>query len=106
MGDLPAGVMRQWRRWCLHADYLVGVEPGARDAYARLRLPLLSLSFTDDRMMPQRNVDALQAHLSGVRRESPRLSPADAGGLEEFLTTLNFLIDRARRERGGGAAKK
>jgi thiol:disulfide interchange protein DsbA len=33
-------------------------------------------------------------------------SPADAGGLEEFLTTLNFLIDRARRERGGGAAKK
>jgi thiol:disulfide interchange protein DsbA len=33
-------------------------------------------------------------------------SPADAGGLDEFLTTLNFLIDRTRRERGGGAAKK
>lgn len=33
-------------------------------------------------------------------------SPADAGGLEEFLTTLNFLIDRARRERAGGAARK
>lgn len=32
-------------------------------------------------------------------------SPADAGGLEEFLTTLNFLIDRARRERGGAAKK-
>jgi predicted alpha/beta hydrolase len=80
LGDLPAGVMRQWRRWCLHADYLVGVEPGAREAYARLRVPLLSLSFTDDRMMPQRNVDALHAHLRAVRRESRRLSPADAGG--------------------------
>lgn len=80
LGDLPAGVMRQWRRWCLHADYLIGVEPGAREAYARLRLPLLSLSFTDDRMMPQHNVEALQAHLRGVWRESRRLSPADAGG--------------------------
>ena len=80
LGDLPAGVMRQWRRWCMHADYLVGVEPGAREAYARARFPLLSLSFSDDRMMTQRNVDALQAHLRGVRRESRRISPAEAGG--------------------------
>ncbi|GAA4402278.1 alpha/beta hydrolase family protein [Quisquiliibacterium transsilvanicum] len=80
IGDLPSGVMRQWRRWCLHPDYLVGVEPGAREAYARAAFPMLSLSFTDDRMMPQRNVEALHAHLPGVRRETRRFSPADAGG--------------------------
>lgn len=80
LGDLPAGVMRQWRRWCLHADYLVGVEPGARDAYARARFDLLSITFADDRMMPLRNVDALHAHLRGVRRETLRLGPAEAGG--------------------------
>jgi predicted alpha/beta hydrolase len=80
LGDLPAGVMRQWRRWCMHADYLVGVEPGAREAYARARFPLLSLTFSDDRMMTQRNVDALQAHLRDVRRESRRISPPEAGG--------------------------
>ncbi|MCL4702833.1 MAG: alpha/beta fold hydrolase [Burkholderiaceae bacterium] len=80
IGDLPADVMRQWRRWCMNPDYLVGVEPGAREAYARARFDLLSLTFTDDTMMPQGNVDALHAHLRGVKRESRRLSPADAGG--------------------------
>jgi predicted alpha/beta hydrolase len=80
LGDLPAGVMRQWSRWCLNADYLVGVEPGAREAYANVRFPILSLSFTDDRMMPQRNVDTLHAFFRHAPRESRRLSPADAGG--------------------------
>lgn len=80
IGDLPTGVMRQWRRWCMNADYLVGVEPGAREAYARARFDLLSLTFTGDAMMPQRNVDALHAHLRSVRRESRRISPLEAGG--------------------------
>src|SRR5262249_11408414 len=26
VGDLPAGVMTQWRRWCLDRDYAVGAE--------------------------------------------------------------------------------
>ncbi|MCZ7561011.1 MAG: alpha/beta fold hydrolase [Burkholderiaceae bacterium] len=80
IGDLPGDVMRQWRRWCMNPDYLVGVEPGAREAYARARFDLLSLTFTDDTMMPQGNVDALHSHLRGVKRESRRLSPSDAGG--------------------------
>jgi protein dithiol oxidoreductase (disulfide-forming) len=33
-------------------------------------------------------------------------SPAEAGGLDEFFNTLNYLVDRARRERAGGGAKK
>lgn len=80
IGDLPAGVMRQWRRWVMPRDYLVGVEPGAREAYARARFDLLSLTFGDDRMMSERNVDALHAHLRGVRREAVRVTPAQAGG--------------------------
>lgn len=32
-------------------------------------------------------------------------SPADAGGLEQFMATLNFLVERARRERSGAAKK-
>jgi len=80
LGDLPAGVMRQWRRWCLDEDYLIGVEPGAREAYAQARFDVLSLTFADDTMMPQGNVERLHAHLRGVRRESRRISPAEAGG--------------------------
>ena len=80
LGDLPAGVMRQWRRWCLNEEYLVGVEPGARDAYARARFDVLSLTFADDAMMPLRNVERLHAHLRGVQREARRIAPAEAGG--------------------------
>lgn len=80
LGDLPAGVMRQWRRWCLNEEYLVGVEPGAREAYARARFDVLSLTFADDAMMPLRNVETLHAHLRGVQREARRITPVEAGG--------------------------
>ncbi|MCL4744842.1 MAG: alpha/beta fold hydrolase [Burkholderiaceae bacterium] len=80
IADLPAGVMRQWRRWCLDPDYLVGVEPGAREAYARVRFPILSLSFSDDRMMPERNIESLHRHFGTTRREVRRITPAEAGG--------------------------
>jgi predicted alpha/beta hydrolase len=26
IGDLPAGVVWQWRRWCMHPSYSLGVE--------------------------------------------------------------------------------
>ncbi len=80
IGDLPAGVMRQWGRWCMHPEYLVGVEPGARDAYANARFEILSLSFSDDWMMPGRNIERLHAHFRAARRESRRITPAQAGG--------------------------
>jgi predicted alpha/beta hydrolase len=79
IGDLPAGVMHQWRRWCRHPDYLLAHEPGAREAYARAAFPILSLSFTDDAMMPQVNVDTLQAHFRSAPREVRRISPREAG---------------------------
>ena len=79
IGDLPAGVMRQWRRWCLHRDYLLAYEPGARDAYARVAFPILSLSFTDDAMMPQSNIDSLQSHFRRAAREVRRIAPRDVG---------------------------
>jgi predicted alpha/beta hydrolase len=115
IGDLPAGAMRQWSRWCLHPEYLVGVEPGAREAYARARFEILSLSFSDDWMMPQRNVDSLHAHFRSARRESRRIGPAQAGGpighmgffRSRYRDTLwpiagDWLLERAaapRRER-------
>lgn len=51
IGDVPAGAMRQWRRWCLSADYLLGAEPGAREAYSTARFPVLALTFPDDELV-------------------------------------------------------
>jgi predicted alpha/beta hydrolase len=51
VGDLPSGAMMQWRRWCLTPDYLLSGEPGAREAYATARFPVLALSFADDELL-------------------------------------------------------
>ena len=80
IGDVPAGVMRQWRSWCLNPDYLFGVLPsGVRAAYASLQLPLLSLSFTDDEFLSQRNIESLHAFYAGAAKEMQRIAPEDIG---------------------------
>jgi len=80
IGDVPFGVMRQWRAWCLDPDYLFGVEdPAWRVNYARLAQPILSLSFTDDEYLSERNIESLHAFYSGAAREMRRLAPSDVG---------------------------
>jgi predicted alpha/beta hydrolase len=80
IGDLPAGVMRQWRRWCLHPDYAVGAEgEQVRALFAAVRIPIVSLSFSDDEIMSARNTDSLHAFYSAAPRVMRRISPADAG---------------------------
>ena len=51
IGDLPNGAVRQWRRWCLDPDYLLGAEPRARPAYASSEFDVLGLSFADDELL-------------------------------------------------------
>lgn len=80
VGDLPRGVMAQWRRWCLHPEYAVGVEGEAvRARYAAVRAPLVSISFTDDEYMSARSTDSLHGFYTGAPRVAQRISPADAG---------------------------
>jgi predicted alpha/beta hydrolase len=78
IGDLPAGVMMQWRRWCLNREYLVGVEgEGVRARYAEVRQPILSLSFTDDEYMSARNTESLHGFYSAAPRELRRIAPSE-----------------------------
>lgn len=80
VGDLPAGVMRQWRDWCLNRDYVVGHEGAAtRHRYAQVTTPILSLSFTDDEFMSRANIESLHSFYSGAPREMRRISPRDVG---------------------------
>jgi predicted alpha/beta hydrolase len=80
VGDLPAGVIRQWRRWCLDPHYAVGVEgPVVRDLFARVRTPIASLSFTDDEMMSARNTESLHGFYVGAPTTLRRIAPADVG---------------------------
>jgi len=80
IGDLPAGAMAQWRRWCLHPEYAVGVEgEPARAAYAAVKIPITSLSFTDDEYMSARNIEALHGQYTGAPPRMLRLAPAELG---------------------------
>lgn len=80
VGDLPAGVIRQWRRWCLHPEYLVGVEgEPMRRAFAAVQTPLTSLSFTDDEMMSARNTESLHGFYSGAAKQMRRIAPVEVG---------------------------
>ncbi|MDN3922302.1 alpha/beta hydrolase family protein [Roseateles violae] len=80
VGDLPKGVMAQWRRWCLDRDYMMGEGGEAlRAQYAALATPMLSLAFTDDEFMSRRNTESLHGFYAGARPELRRIAPADIG---------------------------
>lgn len=80
VGDLPRGVMSQWRRWCLHAEYAAGAEgAAARASYASVQTPMVSLSFSDDEMMSARNIESLHSFYTGARPSMKRISPEEAG---------------------------
>jgi len=79
VGDLPRGVIRQWKAWCLDPAYAVGVLGSARARFAAVRTPITSLSFTDDEMMSARNTESLHGFYEGAPRTMTRLAPADVG---------------------------
>lgn len=80
LSDMPAGVMLQWRRWCLQREYLFAVEePQLRERYASLRIPMLSLSFTDDEMMSARSIHSLEQWYAGAPLEARVIDPQAVG---------------------------
>jgi predicted alpha/beta hydrolase len=80
IGDLPKGVMQQWRRWCLDPEYAIGVEGDeVRAQYAAVRTPIVSLSFSDDEMMSLRNTESIHGFYSGAPRRMKRIAPQDIG---------------------------
>ena len=80
VGDLPLGVMQQWRRWCLDREYAVGAEGDAvRAEYAAVRTPIVSLSFVDDEMMSLANTESIHGFSSSAPRKMQRIAPSDVG---------------------------
>ena len=94
VGDLPAGVARQWRTWCLHPDYLVGHVPGARESFARVQAPLLAFSFEDDPIISREAVESLHRFYRNARLEHRHVDPRRDGapGLGHF----GFFAARSR----------
>jgi predicted alpha/beta hydrolase len=75
-GDLPAGVLKQWSRWCRHSEYLKADHPDAAELFDAVKAPLMSLSFTDDEVLSSESVSYLNGLYSNSEQVHQRFSPA------------------------------
>jgi predicted alpha/beta hydrolase len=82
VGDLPRGVILQWRRWCLHPRYVVGAEGEAvRQQFEQVRFPVVALSITDDEMMTERGTHVLIEGYANAPRRVERVAPSEANAM-------------------------
>ena len=78
VGDLPKGVILQWRKWCLNPRYSVGAEGAiAQQSYAQVQFPVMALSITDDELMTLRGTHSLIDLYANAPRQVLKLAPAD-----------------------------
>lgn len=76
--DLPAGVARQWARWCRSPDYFLSELPHLRERLADYDGRVLALSFSDDAFAPLPAVRWLLDRLSRAEVEHQHLRPEQA----------------------------
>lgn len=55
------------------------MEADARDGFASVRTPIVSLSLTDDEMMSARNIESLHGFYQDAPRTMNRLDPRNPG---------------------------
>jgi predicted alpha/beta hydrolase len=78
VGDLPAGVVMQWRKWCLNPRYSVGAEgEPVRQLYARARFPVLAVSIADDELMTLRGTHSLVDLYENAPRRVEQVAPKE-----------------------------
>lgn len=117
VGDLPRGVILQWRKWCLNPRYSVGAEGElAAQSYARVRFPLLALSMTDDEMMTLAGTRSLVSLYASAPSVVERIAPADVQARrighfgffrEQFSSSLwPRLVDQLQRLASIAAAQQ
>lgn len=79
VGDLPKGVIQQWRRWCLDPEYAVGDGEATRALFADVTTPITAFSFTDDDMMSAANTTSIHGFYTSAPRVMRRLDPGEVG---------------------------
>ena len=79
VGDLPKGVIRQWRKWCLDAEYAVGDGEATRALFAAVTTPITSFSFTDDEMMSGDSIASIHSFYFNAPKTMRRIDPDELG---------------------------
>jgi len=78
LSDLPAGVIRQWRSWCLDPEYLIGAEGSAvAAAYRSVSQPVTFISLSDDEYLSRRSTEKLLACYSNAAVSHRHITPVE-----------------------------
>jgi predicted alpha/beta hydrolase len=75
----------------MHPDYLLSELPQMREEFAKVDLPMVSLSFTDDEMMSSASIRTLDALYTAVDEVRIRYTPAQLG--VEHMGHFGFFRD-------------
>lgn len=79
VGDLPAKVMWQWRKWCLHPEYLAAEGASLTDRYAQVRQPIQVVLAEDDELVSPEGIRRLYDLYSNAQVRFHALRPEDWG---------------------------
>ncbi|MDE2594370.1 MAG: alpha/beta fold hydrolase [Burkholderiales bacterium] len=79
VGDLPRGVVAQWRRWCQHPDFIASEGPHIKAAYASVKTPITVVMVADDEMATKRGIKAVHAHYTQAALRWVTLKPRELG---------------------------
>ena len=77
--NLPAGVAMEWRKWCVHPDYLAS-EFGKSlntDSYEHFKAPITSIQIADDPIANETTCAKLMSLYSGSEIKVRKVAPAD-----------------------------
>jgi len=79
--DLPAGVAKEWGRWCTSTDYYGRAldHDGVPRFHDAIRAPIASYAFTDDPIANERTVNQLLAYYRNATIHRHHLSPKELG---------------------------
>jgi predicted alpha/beta hydrolase len=117
--DVPSGVTREWGRWARAPRYLFTPKFGIDTTrYAKLRLPLLAFSFSDDLYTPPASAEALLSEYPNAQVTRRAVKPPEVGAraighlgfFREFLRdtlwaeTAGWILQRATDEHARTAA--
>lgn len=78
VGDLPMGVIHQWRQWCLSERYLLdNVEESIRERYDKVQFPITFYALADDEMLSYRAIKSVHGFYPSSPRQLHLLQPSD-----------------------------
>jgi len=79
MENLPKNVALEWAKWGKSSNYLFDYIAEADEQYAKLNVPLLAYSFSDDRSGPIASIKALNERHSNCTIIHKHFTPKEVG---------------------------